>query len=60
MTYISEKNYMYIETFNLEADETEHLIRNKLSDFILKPYKIYINCVKNKNMEKIRIFLWLD
>jgi len=53
MTYVCEKNYMYIETFNLEAKETEQMIREKLFDFDLPVYNVYINCVKNKNMENL-------
>lgn len=53
MTFVFEKNYMYIETFNLESSETEKLIRDKLSSFGIENYNMYINCVKNKNMENL-------
>ena len=53
MTFVCEKNYMYIETFNLEANEIEILLREKLFDFNLESYKLYINCVKNKNLENL-------
>lgn len=53
MAFVYEKNYMYIETFDLEEKEIERLIQDKLFNFDLEPYNIYINCVKNKNMEKL-------
>ena len=53
MTFVYEKNYMYIETFDLDENETEKLIRDKLFNFDVEPYNIYINCVRNRNMEKL-------
>ena len=39
MTFVFEKNYMYVQTFNLESWETEKKIREKLVGFDLKTYK---------------------
>ena len=61
MTFVFEKNYMYVQTFNLESWETEKKIRGKLVDFDLKPYKMYVNCVKNKNMENLGYsYIWIS
>lgn len=54
MSFVYEKNFMYIETYDLESDETEDLIREKLLPYTDGlEYDIFINCVKNKNMEKL-------
>ena len=54
MSFIYEKNFMYIETYELESNEIKELIKEKISLVTTDiDYDIYINCVKNKNMEKL-------
>lgn len=53
LVYIYEKKFMYLDTFDFESEDVEKIIREKLAPFTEEKYDIFINCVKNKNMEKL-------
>ena len=53
LVYIYEKKFLYLDTFDFESEDVEKIIREKLAPFAEKEYDIFINCVKNKNMEKL-------
>jgi hypothetical protein len=54
MSVVYEKNFIYIESFDLDSEEIKSLIISKIKSYDSDiRYDIFINCVKNKNMEKL-------
>lgn len=67
MSEYQESGYLFLQSFNLEEPEIRKHLNEKIrtveeqEKINLKPYKLYINVVKNKNNEHLGYsYIWTD